>query len=420
MSTPLVWGCQQLPVIDPIQTESYVNNYSLEYSQYLSQENLSPEWDPGPFVNPTADNAWWISESLPELNDVAGAVICRIDGLHGNAPFTRESQRLAYPQSGTQVAWKKAKRATRKLEITAIVYGKSCCATSRWVQALSVKLRGCCSNDCGGGCLRLLEYTSNNSGQCSDIAACRKWIQFNNVALTEGPELLFAEEALCGCGCQATQPIKFTLEAGDPFMYLDPVEIANITLSSSTGVCRLGNDFFQCTTCEEVDTSDPTCTVLPPPALTDVDACFCPPPLEQTQCFAINLPNDVFTANLGIRIQTNSNSISPLGVFLWQQNPVYPINDPYYDLCNICTGFYVSYIDSSSIFEVSPYGAVQITKPGNIVVNAKNRLYTAGRAPHGGVINIDKCKDYYLCITAPAGIDLSGVEITITATTVMP
>ena len=176
--------------------------------------------------------------------------------------------------------------------------GASCCSVAYGYRWLTAALQGCCGTSCDLPSLKFFEGIPNET----TVQRCAPDLPFgaislpnesnrspirsvHNVGLLEGPRVTERRGTGCGCGCTPVMTVEFSLVAGTPWIFSEPVEVVSATnLLTGTGDCA--TDPYNWRFCEvpadctpDYPAYDPRCAApVPapapaPPAL----SCFCEP-----------------------------------------------------------------------------------------------------------------------------------------------
>lgn len=387
----LFWSCGNIPLFVPQQTRTYQRELCTPTQVRISE--TTPNTDGVrdvdiPYTTPDADNAWWYSSNYPISADVAGGYITYMSGVTAPAPYERPVQDLAMVScKGNSAAFTKGRAKPRVIAIEAIVIGKSCCAVKYWIDALTMSLRACCTNtSCGGSCAK--------------VVYCGETWTLNNVALTEGPEVIYGAGSTdgCGCGCGSQTSIRFSLTATDPWLWSESSVVASHTFSVSP---QIECPPFECVQYSDFDLSgDPTCAeapVVPTPA---VRTCFCPPPFQWRDCFEFTIPESIFRQTLQVDISTYGSTGPINGMVLnwWPKRFGKPAGDPYYDTIKPCGGIGVSYLEKSSSVSIGGLLArPMMSRAGLGGLDGSSRVYDIDNLPSSGCLDVS-CGTFVACV----------------------
>ena len=117
---------------------------------------------------------------------------------------------------------------------------------------------------------------------------------FFNVGLVEGPLVLSERQSSCGCGCSTIMEIEFSLVAGNPHFYREPIVLADCVGFPESTDCPWveSNDPADCAEEECPDpvpcTTDPNCpTPTLPVIVTTSEECVCTPINPVETCVAV-------------------------------------------------------------------------------------------------------------------------------------
>lgn len=251
-----------------------------------------------PYVSPVLDPAPWYDVNYPESENFAGFLSTSLEGY--DSTYTR----TVTPVLDRGGVIGRLRALPRTLVWRGFLFGKTCCGTAyglRWLTAILSQAD--CKSECSGEQLEFLICCPEVSGGCDALPpntdAFRTAYQ---VGLLEGPSIQSERKGSCGCGCSAIMEIEFSLVAGNPHLYKEPISIGECVpfppsacptwLKVPPGVCP------PVTGCPEGDPCavDPGC---PQPALpvipVFVNPCDCLPLNPVTTCF--DVPASTFGLN---------------------------------------------------------------------------------------------------------------------------
>jgi hypothetical protein len=304
----------------------------------------SPECSPavtGTYSSPASDPAPWYDPACPESANFAGFYTTKFEGLEST--YTRE----VFPVIGGGGILGRLRAGPRSLIWSGFLFGKTCCGVAyglRWLTNTLAQSR--CGAECSGEQLDLMvccpqkeieaaiaagaaaeqaaiaapednlwmyggwaygeaEYAGANANSGAtqteeEIIAGFGDTAFRslyNVGLVEGPLVLGERKSSCGCGCAAIMEIEFTLVAGNPHFYRQPVVLADCVpfpLASEEECPWVDssdpNDCPPPAECPEPEpcTMDPNCpSPTLPIIITESDECVCTPFQPVETCVAV-------------------------------------------------------------------------------------------------------------------------------------
>lgn len=248
---------------------------------------------PTGYTTPQGDNAPWYDPLIPESAGFAGFNVTNIVGLD-KAPLSRTVTRKV--NGGAALGPIQYQERVIDFEVTLV--GATCCAVNYGYRWLTAVLQGCCSNGCEFPDLKFLDSIPTQA----NLTTCAPGTQSGlltlpnesnrspirtlySVGLLEGPEVVDRRGGgSCGCGCNPVTTVEFTLVAGLPWIYSDPVTaVAATPLLTGTGECDDPYDWRFCQVPPDCGPAnpgyDPQCGIIPPPPRPSSPnlSCFCPP-----------------------------------------------------------------------------------------------------------------------------------------------
>ncbi len=180
-------------------------------------ECIDDEWTPMQFDTPTADEAPWYSERFPQSADALGFYIEQWTGLD-DGHLKRDSTGIGGYGGGSRLGNLSSEGRIMKLNVT--LFGLTNEATEYLFRWLSSVLSNVCST-CDTSSILIRRYCPAIEDPWDGV------VQLRRVALVEG---LRWEAELIERGACMMRRASFTLEAGDPCMYMPDTD-------------RLANDF---------------------------------------------------------------------------------------------------------------------------------------------------------------------------------
>lgn len=350
------------------------------------------------YSTPAGDAQPWIDASDPDSADFAGLLITDITGLDF-APFSR----TVIDNSAGGAILGRGRYGPRTIVVTGVLIGATCCAVGYGMRWLASMLRGSCdttsaASRCAGDDL---EYYTCCPEVCEDapgftsFAACFAPYKrtLHRVALTDGPEIVSTQGTGCGC-CEScpVQTIQFTLTAGEPYAYSDPMVIAQgVPLAPSDSVCPIWVKVPPGTACSNVGpcadppdcTLDPDCPqpVAPPSIPIVANPCSCSPLNISTVCADVP-PNSISATAEGVPIiQIFAGMTALRNVVITIYTNPQGLPPASLDPCSACAQVTVAYIPPSGTLTLD--GTVRkatITCPGSSPTPA-NTLIGSGFRP---------------------------------------
>lgn len=297
------------------------------------------------YTNPTADNAPWYDSAFPESGDFAGFYVTEFTGIEST--YKRE----VFPviQGGGILG--RLRPEPRTLTWKGWLFGRSCCGAAYGLRWLTQQLAQTDCDDCSGEQLTFLVCCPDAScDSCAPVSSnVDPWRTAYNVGLVEGPLVTSERKGAgsCAAGCSNGQmiEIEFSMVAGNPRLYQDPIVVAEcetfpegqcpIWIKVPPGSCPVEPFCPEIVSC----TFDPGC---PPPTLpiitTDIDPCICDPLAPVQTC--IEIPASTFGRNfVGEPVITlySGDSILRNAAIRFYNNPqALPGEDVIVDPCQAC------------------------------------------------------------------------------------
>lgn len=302
-----------------------------------------PENDGVGYNSPSSDPAPWYDPDCPESAHFAGFYPVEFDGI--GSTYTRE----VFPVIGGGGILGRLRAAPRTLTWRGFLFGSTCCGVAyglRWLTAKLSQTR--CGAECSGEQLDMMiccpqkeiedaiareaakaaqiaaeagdvssfyggfaygtaEYgDSSGSGLTTPLTDSQVIASFSdtafrsffNVGLIEGPLVLSERQSSCGCGCSTIMEIEFSLVAGNPHMYRNPIVLADCETWEDEIALIMSCPWVESddpADCAEEECPDPTpCTDDPncpsptlPVIVTTIDECVCEPISPVEKCVGI-------------------------------------------------------------------------------------------------------------------------------------
>lgn len=194
----------------------------------LTAEMLGDE----PYTNPKDDKAPWYDENVPESEDFAGFLLLSVDGLD-DYPVKR-TVTTAITGGGSIGP---ARVLPRTMVFTGIVLAKTCCGVEYGLHWLTEVLQGCTGAACDGDCMTLYNCCPDETMTPACFADEHRR-SVRRVVLVDGPNVV----ARSGDGCSTGEcsigadilTVEFTLVAATPWLWSDPVPVAEFIPPGST------------------------------------------------------------------------------------------------------------------------------------------------------------------------------------------
>jgi len=365
---------------------------------------------------PSLDTAPWYSPSIPESGDFLGFLPIEFEGL--DSTYTREVFDII--NGGGVLGRLQAK--PRTLTWRGFFFGRTACAAEygfRWMTSRLAAAAGCAG--CSGGELDLLyccveQYPSESCASETapaindDMDSSDAFRAFYKVGLVDGPKKLDGGRTIGCTGCtQKTQSYpgsthasgvpcpggavmleaEFSVVAGNPFMYKDPVEVCETAFSSTP--CGDCNDptFDQWKkvgpgeTCKDprdcsqfadssclIDPENPDCNPDDLPVIPEfVDPCQgCDPIEERTVCCEISDASygEFFDAAVTIEVYSGALPLRNITVRIFENPQRRACSDPaVLDNCNVCDVLRIRYVPPNSTLRVDGLNRrIEIECPG--------------------------------------------------------
>jgi hypothetical protein len=369
------------------------------------------------FSTPAGDNQPWIDAKEPDSADFAGLLITDITGLD-TAPF----ERTVIDVVGGGAVLGRGRYGARTIVVTGVLIGGSCCAVDYGLRWLASALRGSCdtttgSSRCAGD--DLIFYTCcpevcEDAPGFTTVQACFAPYKrtLHRVALTSGPEIIATQGTGCGC-CQScpVQTVQFTLTAGEPYAYSDPMVITEATaLEPMASDCPVWVKVPKGTACAQANECadppdcalDPLCPqpVAPPSVPTVFNPCSCIPLERSTAC--VNVPANTISVNAEgvpiIEVFAGMTALRNVVVQIFTNPQGLPADQ--LDPCSACSTVTVAYIPPSGTLTLDgTTKKATITCPGssptpaNTIIGGANQPFSWPTFDCGGVM-------YTVCVTA--------------------
>lgn len=316
------------------------------------------------YTNPAADDAPWYDPRYPASERFAGFIGMAVDGMGGTGVRTPIDLRDGALIGGLR-------RAQREIGVTALAVAADAQALSYGMAWLASALRGAVCMSCRGdfACCFAACPTGDGSADVRTLV---------DVGLLDGPTVSDRERlgATCAGGDGMIATVEYTLVAGLPYFYHEPVSVDFPPLTAVSGIvdppAACPGDVGECT-------PDPACTAIParPAAPVPTNPCEC-----------------TFTAGKGATIQVPAAYLGR-----WTETvPVLTIyTGPTTDLKCMRVRFYRNPRDLACLAVgakdpcdfCDEFGISFVPKGSSLIVDGRNRTVTLdcsatkGAAPQG-------------------------------------
>lgn len=375
-------------LINNLRVSTYATALAITNVTCAPCEGLARSLYELPYSSPDLDDAPWFDPAVPESKEFAGFLGLEITGLsrsfaaRGLVPLTERGASL-HP----------LRRTHREVQVRALGIAKTQAALSYGMSWLASALRG---NGCTGGCAgdQLCFFTTcppcpplpedpEAVDPCGDLAT-QYWRQLYNVGLLAMEEPTDVRKVAGGWLGQVT----FTVAAGDPFIYRDPVLMAIgpqpdqiLPDYSDPGVpvdCAETSDCLRDGTCPP-----PPAPVLPP---IPVDICYPTGPFTAGRV-VLPLPDGRVPAWAEkvplILIRSGSTKLERLTI-RWYGNPTErECTADFLDPCAACAEVNIAFIPANSTLTIDGRREIaSVDCPGGPgLITAEPALYGRGGTP---------------------------------------
>lgn len=376
--------------------------------------------DDAPYSTPTDDAAPWYDPAIPESADFAGFYPTSFEGLEST--YTREVTEVMTGGGGGVLGRLRVK--PRTMTWKGLLFGRTCCSVAyglRWLTSVLRQSR--CGAECGGERVDLLvccppALSDPADCGCGDLpgvgipADDDTFRTLYNVGLVEGPLVKSQRSARGQCGCSAIMEIEFSLVAGNPRLYRQPVLLADAVPFGATGTCpewvvvaspadcpppAPGVFTPLCDQTPAAIVTDPACPhpSLPPVFVAD-ESCFCDP------FTPLNLCTPVPASTYGLDFQgapvfsvySGSDALRSTTIRLVENPLGLDCDVVSADACNYCDFITIRYIPAHSTLTIDGVNRrVTITTPGGDVQPGEQFMVGNYSWP------VLECIDYCVCAT---------------------
>lgn len=365
-----------------------------------------------------ADNPWY-DPAAPESIDFAGLLVTSLTGLEPGL-----FQRPVIETAGVGAIIGQGRQTAPQIVVTGLLMAASCCAAEYGLRWLSSALRQSCAPGalCAGRDLLFLscepsfpdEDCPENEGQDYEALLAPYYRTLKNAALVSGPVVSNIIPRGCPtCHECAFMEVTFTIAAGDPCIYRDPIPLlADGTFDCGTD--QQGNCIEWVTdpalSCEdECGTfncaTDPNCEDLNPPSMPSIlNPCVneCIGGIVCRSC--LDIPLGIFPSTgegtLQIRIFAGTLPMRKIQIRIWE-NPL-GLDPLELDDCDVCTELNISYIGPDATLTID--GASRsstISCPGGADVRANPFIASGSGSGSFAYPSFSGCGGpYTLCVTA--------------------
>lgn len=420
------WGCTRggfMDIFNCARTAEYLRRHYPGYGyrqaccdpgveQWMDSPTVAP-----PYTNPADDLAWWYDENRPESAGFLGFQVVSWKGMFAHSS-KRTVNQVQNGSCSSRLLYGDLQDSGRVIVVEALAYGLSCCSTAYGINALTRTLRGCCSDGCGGVSMRLLSCVPEDTVSCDSSweppsGFVDPYRTLHNVGVIDEPEIVgVSGNVACACACSPVTRVQFTIQAG-PGLFLEPQTFLPVTPIIAEGAegCVV---FCDTTVCSDNILLDPLCpTPIMPQPLDASPDCYCPVPFGRRQVFEVDLgAGRMFDAQLEMQVCAGSLPLRNLRVQIWRAESGIPFETGYYNNCNTCADFGLSYVPAGGCWTMDACSGVTVSINSQ-VFEASNTLYT-GIAPGNSCILLG-CGINYVAVTADLD---TAVDATITMATV--
>jgi hypothetical protein len=365
--------------------------------------------DDDPYLAPDLDPAPWHDPAFPESADFAGFLMDEFTGGI-DSTYTRE----VFPVISGGGILGRLRAQPRTMTWRGFLFGRTCCSVAyglRWLT--SVLRQSSCNAECAGEKIEFLVCCPPEDSAiypCAGSAALGipsnddAFRTVYNAGLLEGPLVKKERRSSCSCGCSTIMEIEFSIVAGNPHLFRQPVPIIEGELFPAAEGCAEFVEVDDPADCPPEDTCpeaipctyDPAC-LQPnlPTFVTMTDECICDPlqPVE----LQVAVPLSTYGANFqGVpvfHIYSGSDALRATTIRI-VENPLgldcaVAAADP----CLFCDSISVRYIPAHSTLKIDGvHRRITIECPGGEVQPGEAFLVGDFSWP------IFECIDY--CITA--------------------
>jgi hypothetical protein len=419
-----------------------------------------PDLDKGlgyPFgYNPA--NSPWYDPAQPESIDFAGLLVTSVVGL-GPGEFTRTVTETA----GVGAIIGQGRNSAPVVTVTGLLMAATCCAMEYGLRWLSNALRAPCAPGapCSGGDLLFLScepefpdldclvpeddgtYDGGDGYDGTDGTYDEGGVEppfdyeeylapyyraLRNAALISGPTVTSIVPRGCPeCYECGIYEVTFTVAAGDPCVYWDPIDLASDEtfdcsdeqqgdciewVTDPDGVC---DDSF----CDpQVSCAvDPNCVDVSPPSMPSI-----PNPCVE-ECIGgivcrvcVDIPEGTFPATgegtLRVEIFAGDTAMRRIQVRIWE-NPL-GLDPVELDDCDVCTELNISYVgpDATLVIDGASRSST-ISCPGGATVRANQYIANASGGSSFQYPSLSGCGGLYtVCVSAEGPVsELATVSI---------
>ena len=257
-------------VINNTRTAVYARALGITNIQCGQCPDLNRILDEPPYTSPDGDDAPWWDPAVPASKEFAGLLGLEVIGLD-NPVNVRE----AIPLAASGAAISPVRRRPREIQYRALLLASSDCGLSYGRAWLAAAVRGsACGLPCVGDDLCFLACCpACEPAEGEDTCGDAQWRTVYNTGILSGPTPSKTTKVAGGW----LQEVEFTFVGGNPFIYHQPVVVAEGPQPEQRvpgGSEGVPIDCVESTDC--VRTSMPNCPPMPLPVLPLVprDPCF--------------------------------------------------------------------------------------------------------------------------------------------------
>lgn len=375
------------------------------------------------------DSAWYDPDQ-PESIDFAGLLVTSVTGLNPG-----EFGRPVIETAGIGAIIGQGRQSAPVVTVTGLLMAATCCAMEYGLRWLSGALRQPCAPGapCAGSDLLFLscapEFPDEDCGPVDYEALLAPYYRtLKNAALISGPTISQIVPRGCPtCYECGIYEVTFTLAAGDPCMYRDPIpliEDAEFDCTDPSDDCIVwvtnpadGCDDEDLCDSETNCATDPNCFDTPPPTMPSIlNPCNVECIGVPTCRVCVDIPDGTFPATgegtLQIEIFAGTTALRRIQVRVWENPLDLPVDE--LDVCDVCTELNISYVGPDATLVID--GATRtstISCPGGPDVRANSFISNASGGGNFSYPSLSGCGgNYTVCVTAQGPVsDTATVTI---------
>lgn len=357
----------------------------------------------------------WYEPTEPDSWGIAGLLVTSIAGL-GPGEITRTVNEAV--KVGAIIG--QERQLAPQITVTGLVMASTCCGAEYFVQWLRAALRNTCGGvNCLGSDLVFLACEPETPDlDCPENANFdfEAWLTpyvrtMKNVSLISGPTVTQIIPRGCpGCYECGLMEVQFTLAAGDPCVYTEPVSLGSgiFTHVDDDECVHFISKFatIPCADCADLSdcATDPDCQDVDPPSFPALqNSCTTDCIGDEVSRFCFTVPAGTFPVNgagtVTLDIFAGDAALRNIRIQAWNN----PLGLAVEDLaeCDACSELNISYVAPDSTLRIDGTNRTAIIScPGGKDVRANQFISSGTNSPAFQFPEFEGCGGpYTVCVT---------------------